>query len=85
MANYFCRLINETEKRNKNYFVTQSDEPLDKEPVIDFKSGYIKRAIESGKLPSQGTSYPWKLKQNFLVDAVLFKTKKVEDGFLRFY
>lgn len=85
VANYFCRLINETEKRNKDYFVAQSDHPLGKEPAIDFTSGYIKRAIESGKLPSQGTSYPWKLKQNYLVDAVLFKTKKVEDEFLRFY
>lgn len=85
VANYFCRLINEAEKRNKKYFVAKSDQPLEQEPVIDFSSGYIRRAIESGKLPHQGKSYPWKLKQNYLVDAVLFKTQKVEDGFLKFY
>lgn len=85
VANYFCRLINETEKKNKKYFVAKSDQPLEQEPVIDFSSGYIRRAIESGKLPHQGKSYPWKLKQNYLVDAVLFKTQKVEDGFLKFY
>lgn len=85
VANYFCRLINETEKKKKHYFVAKSDLPIDKEPVIDFSSGYIQRAIQSGKLPSQGKTYPWKLKQNFLVDAVLFKTQKIEDGFLKFY
>lgn len=85
VANYFCRLINETEKKKKQYFVAKSDLPIDKEPVIDFSSGYIQRAIQSGKLPSQGTTYPWKLKQNYLVDAVLFKTQKIEDGFLKFY
>jgi cation diffusion facilitator CzcD-associated flavoprotein CzcO len=85
VAIYFCRLINETEKKKKHFFVAKSDQPIDKEPAIDFSSGYIQRAIQSGKLPSQGKTYPWKLKQNYLVDAVLFKTQKVEDGFLKFY
>lgn len=85
VAAYFCKLINETEKKKKHVFVAKSDKPLEKEPVIDFSSGYIQRAIQSGKLPSQGKEYPWKLKQNYLVDAVLFKTQKVEDGYLKFY
>jgi hypothetical protein len=70
--------------RYKAFFV-KSDQPIDKEPAIDFSSGYVQRAIQSGKLPSQGKTYPWKLKQNYLMDAVLFKTQKVEDGFLKFY
>lgn len=85
VAEYFCKLINETEKKKKKIFIPTSNKLLAKEPVIDFSSGYIQRAIQSGKLPHQGKSYPWKLKQNYLVDAMLFKTQKVEDGYLKFY
>ncbi len=84
VGTYFCKLINETEKRKKKVFVVQSDEDIEKEPALNFRAGYVQRAIKAGILPSQGTKYPWKLKQNYLIDAINFKAQKVEDGFLQF-
>lgn len=84
VCEYFCKLINETEKRNKEVFVPIYDKHLDREPLINMSSGYIQRAIKSGKMPQQGKEYPWKLKQNFLIDALDFKTRKLDDGILKF-
>lgn len=85
VSTYFCKLIKETEKQKKSYFVAESDEEVEKEPVLNFAAGYVQRAIEAGILPSQGSKYPWKIKQNYLIDAVNFKTGKLHDGYLKFY
>ncbi|HNY55473.1 MAG TPA: NAD(P)/FAD-dependent oxidoreductase [Chitinophagales bacterium] len=82
---YFCRLINETEKMNKKMFVPKSDKPIETEPIMDFKSGYVQRAIRSGNLPKQGTKAPWKLKQNYIYDALTLNYGKIKDGYLKFF
>lgn len=84
VGTFFCKLINETEKKGKTKFVATSTKEIEREPVISFSSGYIQRAIQSGKLPSQGTIYPWKLKQNYLVDAFNFKFRDLKDEYLKF-
>ncbi len=82
---YFCRLINETEKMNKKMFVPKSDKPIETEPIMDFKSGYVQRAIRSGNLPKQGKKAPWKLKQNYIYDALTLNCGKIMDGYLKFF
>ncbi|HMU98928.1 MAG TPA: NAD(P)/FAD-dependent oxidoreductase [Chitinophagales bacterium] len=84
IGEYFCKLINETEKKNKKVFVVKSDKPIEKEPALNFGAGYVQRAIQAGALPSQGKEYPWKLKQNYLVDAANFKVRNIQDEFLKF-
>lgn len=84
IGEYFCKLINETEKKKKQFFVVKSDKPIEKEPALNFGAGYVQRAIQSGILPSQGKDYPWKLKQNYLLDAVNFKMRNIQDEFLKF-
>ena len=84
VSTYFCRLINETEKKGKKIFVPKSDKPIDIEPLMDFKSGYVQRALASGKLPRQGTKTPWKLKQNFIYDAINLNFGSINDGFMKF-
>jgi len=84
-SSYFCRLIKETEKMNKKMFVAKSDKPIDTEPLMDFKSGYVQRAIRSGNLPKQGTKAPWKLKQNYIYDALTLNYGKIKDGYLKFF
>lgn len=84
-SSYFCRLINETEKMNKKVFVPKSDKPIETEPIMDFKSGYVQRAIRSGNLPKQGTKAPWKLKQNYIYDALTLNYGKIKDGYLKFF
>ena len=83
-SSYFCRLINETEKQHKKIFVAKSDKPIETEPLMDFKSGYVQRAIRSGNLPKQGTKAPWKLKQNYIYDALTLNYGKIKDGYLKF-
>lgn len=51
-------------------------------PFIDLASGYILRA--AGKIPSQGDRAPWKLYQNYLLDLLLLRFGKMEDGYLAF-
>ena len=84
-SSFFCRLINETKKMNKKIFVSQSNKPIETEPIMDFKSGYVQRAIRSGNLPKQGTKAPWKLKQNYIYDALTLNYGKIKDGYLKFY
>jgi monooxygenase len=84
VSNYFCRLINETEKNGKKVFWVTSDKPIEREPIIDFTSGYVQRAIKEGKLPYQGSEAPWKLKQNYLYDAYNLKIGKLKDAYLKF-
>ncbi|MCO5249342.1 MAG: NAD(P)/FAD-dependent oxidoreductase [Chitinophagales bacterium] len=84
VSEYFCKLINVTEKKRKKVFVVKSDKPIEKEPALNFHAGYVQRAIQAGILPSQGAEYPWKLKQNFILDALNLKFRKLEDQFLQF-
>jgi monooxygenase len=84
-SSYFCRLINETKKLNKKMFVPKSDQAIETEPIMDFKSGYVQRAIRSGNLPKQGTKAPWKLKQNYIYDALTLNYGKIKDGYLKFF
>lgn len=83
-SSYFCRLINETDRMKKKVFVPKSAEPLATEPIMDFKSGYVQRAIRSGNLPKQGTKAPWKLKQNYIYDALTLNYGKLKDEFMQF-
>jgi cation diffusion facilitator CzcD-associated flavoprotein CzcO len=85
VAQYFCKLINTAEKKGKRVFIPQSDKEIEKMPLMDFQSGYIKRATEAGILPQQGTEAPWNLKQNYIYDALNFKYSKLEDGNMKFY
>lgn len=85
VSNYFCRLIQLTEKKKKKVFVVESKEHIEKEPIIDFSSGYVQRAIKNGILPQQGSKAPWKLKQNYFYDAYKLKLGKVNDQYLHLY
>jgi monooxygenase len=60
----------------------QTDPTITKEPILNFTSGYVQRALSS--LPSQGSRPPWKLYQNYLLDLLTFRYGKVDDGTLEF-
>lgn len=80
---YVCRLMNEMRASGTDWCVPVREDPaLREEPVIDFTSGYVQRALPS--LPKQGSRKPWKLKQNYLVDLMALKFGKLNDGVLRF-
>jgi hypothetical protein len=59
-----------------------NDPTVEREVVLDFTSGYIKRALHT--LPSQGSKMPWRLYQNYAKDIVMLRYGRVDDGVMEF-
>jgi len=51
-------------------------------PFLDLTSGYVQRMID--KLPKQGSSRPWLARQNYLLDVVDMKLRKLDDSSMHF-
>jgi monooxygenase len=52
------------------------------EPLIDFSSGYVQRAID--RFPKQGSKAPWRLYQNYARDLWLLRFGPIEDEAIEF-
>jgi cation diffusion facilitator CzcD-associated flavoprotein CzcO len=80
---WVARLINHMDRRG---YVACTPRPHDPsvrpEPLIDFSSGYVQRAID--QLPHQGSKKPWKLHQNYVRDFLSLRFGSVDDGALEF-
>ena len=59
-----------------------SDPSVTPEPVLDFTSGYVLRALHT--LPRQGSKQPWRLYQNYIRDLSMMRFGKLEDGTMEF-
>ena len=59
-----------------------NDPDIEEEPVIDFNSGYVLRALDA--LPRQGSKTPWRLHQNYVKDLSMMRYGRVEDGTMEF-
>ncbi len=59
-----------------------SDPSVTEEPLLDFNSGYVLRALEG--LPKQGSKEPWKLKQSYPFDLRAMRFGPLEDGTMQF-
>lgn len=62
-----CRVLNEMSRRDAVSVVPVPDEPLEPRPLIDLAAGYVQRSID--EFPRQGHRGPWRVRQNYLVDA----------------
>lgn len=83
-SEYVCRLINFMHK-NGTPIATPTlpaDGSVGTEPMLDFTSGYVQRAIKD--LPKQGDRKPWRLNQNYPKDIINLRHKTVDDGVLVF-
>ncbi len=83
-SEYVCRLINFMDK-NGTPIATPTlpaDGSVGTEPMLDFTSGYVQRAIKD--LPKQGDRKPWRLNQNYPKDIVNLRHKTVDDGVMVF-
>jgi monooxygenase len=58
------------------------DESVNPEPLLDFSSGYVRRA--DGVLPKQGQKAPWRVPQNYVKDLASFTVGSVNDGTMNF-
>jgi monooxygenase len=78
-----ARLINHMDRRGYVACTPRLRDPSVKpEPLIDFSSGYVQRAID--QLPRQGSKKPWKLHQNYVRDLLSLRFGPVDDGALEF-
>ena len=82
-CDYVCRLLNHMEAHGYGQCVAEcSDDSVAEEPIIDFSSGYVLRALD--QLPKQGSKRPWRLHQNYPLDLRDLRYGPIENGALRF-
>ena len=82
-AEYVCRLLNHMERHGYVSCTPRVNDPeVKEEPIIDFTSGYVRRAIHT--LPKQGSKTPWRLHQNYVRDLSMMRYGRVEDGAMEF-
>jgi hypothetical protein len=82
-AGYVCRLLNHMDSQGYSVCTPRVyDADIEPEPVIDFNSGYVLRALP--ELPSQGSKTPWRLHQNYVKDFSMMRYGRVEDGVMEF-
>ena len=65
-ARMACRLLNHMERNGFDVAVPRVRGRIEPRPVIDFSSGYVKRA--EGVMPHQGDRDPWRVRQNHVAD-----------------
>ena len=83
ISQYVCRLLNFMDEHGYVQCTPRKTDPLvAEEPIVNFTSGYIQRALPS--LPHQGSKRPWKLYQNYLLDMLTFRFGRVKDGTMEF-
>jgi monooxygenase len=82
-AGYVCRLINYMDHHRYDVCTPRvNDADIEEEPVIDFNSGYVLRALDT--LPRQGSKTPWRLHQNYVKDLRMMRYGRVDDGTMEF-
>jgi cation diffusion facilitator CzcD-associated flavoprotein CzcO len=82
-AEYVCRLLKHMDKEGYARCTPRVHEPqLTEEPVLDFTSGYVLRALHT--LPRQGSKTPWRLHQNYVKDLSMLRFGRVDDGTMEF-
>ena len=62
-----CKVINWMDEQGYAAVVPQPHQELDARPLMDLQSGYIQRG--AADLPRQGTRAPWRMRQNYVLDA----------------
>jgi cyclohexanone monooxygenase len=81
-ANYVCRLLRHMESHGYAIATPRRDPALGEAPFLDFTSGYVVRALNI--LPKQGADRPWKVYQNYFLDALTLRFGRIDDGVLAF-
>lgn len=82
-SEYVCRLIKFMDENGFASCTPRRNDPSVKpEPVLDFTSGYVLRAMS--ELPSQGSKRPWRLHQNYFKDLSMLRYGSLNDEALEF-
>lgn len=81
-SEHVCRLLNHMRDYGYAQCTPRREEGMVGEPVLDFTSGYVQRALPS--LPRQGPRDPWRLYQNYVRDLFLLRYGRVDDPAMEF-
>lgn len=81
-AEYVCRVLAHMDAGGYDIAVPRREPGGDRVPIIDFSSGYVKRAMD--QLPHQGSRPPWRLYQNYLLDLLMLRYTPLRDGAMQF-
>jgi cation diffusion facilitator CzcD-associated flavoprotein CzcO len=81
-AKYVCRLLRHMDAHGLDVATPRRDPAMTAKPSLDFTSGYVLRA--GNILPKQGSLRPWKVYQNYLLDAFTLCLGRIDDGVLEF-
>ena len=80
---YVCRLLNHMDEHGYRSCIPRNRDPsVTEEPLVDFSSGYVLRAID--RFPRQGSKAPWRLYQNYARDLMLLRFGRVDDEAIEF-
>jgi cation diffusion facilitator CzcD-associated flavoprotein CzcO len=80
---YICKLLNHMDEFGYSQAMPRRTDPsVVEEPVLDFTSGYVQRALPH--LPRQGSKKPWRLNQNYALDLMGVRFSPIDDGTLEF-
>jgi cation diffusion facilitator CzcD-associated flavoprotein CzcO len=82
-SEYVCRLLQHMDAHGFTACFPKRDMAnVKEEPLMDFSSGYVQRAMDS--FPKQGSVAPWRVFQNYILDRMALRHAKVEDGVMQF-
>jgi monooxygenase len=82
-ARAVCRLLNYMDRHGQAFCMPRpGNVAIARQPMLNFTSGYVRRA--KGVLPHQGSQAPWRVHQNYLLDMLVMRFGRVEDGVLEF-
>ena len=81
-ATYVCRLIRHMDSHGYAIAIPRRDPAVVEESFLGFTSGYVVRALDL--LPKQGSRRPWKVYQNYFLDALTLRFGRIDDGVLEF-
>jgi cation diffusion facilitator CzcD-associated flavoprotein CzcO len=82
-ARTVCRLLKFMARRGYTSCMPRlSGLDVGRQPMLNFTSSYVRRA--EGVLPHQGSRAPWRVHQNYLLDMMVMRFGRVEDGVLEF-
>jgi cation diffusion facilitator CzcD-associated flavoprotein CzcO len=76
-ARIVCRLLNHIRSRGQTVCIPREPTNIERRPVIDFSSGYVKRA--EGVLPNLGARDPWLVRQNYLLDRLAMHFGRIDE------
>ncbi|MCA9698063.1 MAG: hypothetical protein KC431_11110, partial [Myxococcales bacterium] len=83
ICDHVCRLLRHMDAEGYAWCMPQHDDPAaDAAPFLNFAAGYVQRAEQL--FPRQGKDGPWRVRQNYLVDRLMIKLSRIEDGVMHF-